>query len=149
MVLVIIFTSERVEAADRGSIAELAAARRLTRTTDKDILANEDNSAGPSYRFVPVSLSNLAVKPQTENTRHEPVFYPHTYNTGALLRFSLRWMCEISSFSASNDLSKELFFFFSSSSSSSSFFLFISCLYFPFPSVFFLFSCKSGSLKRL
>lgn len=50
-----------LEAANWESIAELAA-RRLKRTTDKDILANEDNSAALSYLFVPVSLSNLAVK---------------------------------------------------------------------------------------
>lgn len=50
-----------LEAANWESISELAA-RRLKRTTDKDILANGDNSAARPYLFVPVSLSNLAVK---------------------------------------------------------------------------------------
>jgi len=42
------------EAADWQSISGLAVALKLKRTTDKDILANEDNSAGPSYLFAPV-----------------------------------------------------------------------------------------------
>lgn len=43
-----------LEEADWESIAEPAVAPRLKRTTDKDISANEDNSAAPSYLFVPV-----------------------------------------------------------------------------------------------
>lgn len=63
-----LFTAGAVctEAADWESIAGLAVAWRLTRTTDKDISANEDNSAAPSYLCVPVSLSNLAMKQQRQ-----------------------------------------------------------------------------------
>lgn len=90
------------EEANGESIARLAVAQRLKRTTDKDISTNEDNSAGLSYLFVPVSLSNLAVQPHTQS--RTPHFSWHTNNTGGLSSRRLCWTCQLLSFSVTDDL---------------------------------------------